>query len=152
MKIRYTTDINSTPESVFYWLATPERAMVWQTSVSRTEILQETPDVIGTTFRETIEENGQSTELYGEVRDYEKNRSIVMHLSGKFNVVDEEWRLDKIGERTRLTVKSKIRFRSYIGLLSFLMRPVFKKRILEQLSREVTRLKELAEQNTPGDG
>jgi len=59
MKLKYSIDINCTPEQLWYWLGTPERAMVWQTNVSKTEIIEETPNMIGTTFRETIEENGR---------------------------------------------------------------------------------------------
>ena len=43
MEISYTIDINATPEKVFYWLGNPERAMVWMTSVTKTELLHETP-------------------------------------------------------------------------------------------------------------
>ena len=119
--------------------------MVWQTNVSKTEILQETPNMIGTTFRETIEENGRGVEMSGIVTDYRENQSLAMHLSGKYNVVDVEWRIEEIGEHTRLTVYSNIRFRSFIKILSILMRPVFKKRITAQLQIEFAKLKELCE-------
>ena len=33
--------IKTTPEKVWYWFGTPERATVWQTNVSRIEITQE---------------------------------------------------------------------------------------------------------------
>jgi len=145
MKISYTMEIKTTPEKVWYWLGTPERAMVWQTNVSKTEILQGTPNWIGTTFRETIEENGSGTEMEGVVTDYRENQSLAMHLSGKYNVVDVEWRIEERGEHTRLTVYSNIRFRSFIKILSFLIRPVFKNKIIGQLQVEFAKLKELCE-------
>ena len=145
MKITYTMEIKSAPEKVWYWLGTPERAMVWQTSVSKTEIIKETPNWIGTTFRETIEENGSGTEMEGVVTDYRENQALAMHLSGKYNVVDVEWRIEQRGEHTRLTVYSNIRFRSFIKILSFLIRPVFKKKIIGQLQVEFAKLKELCE-------
>ena len=145
MKFSYTMEINNTPEKVWYWLGTPERAMVWQTNVSKTEILQETPNWIGTTFRETIEENGSGVEMQGVVTDYRENQLLAMHLSGKYNVVDVEWRIKEIGEHTHLTVYSNIRFRSFIKILSIFMRPVFKKKITKQLEEEFARLKELCE-------
>ena len=148
MKLSYTIDISSTPEQVWYWLGTPERAMVWQTSVSKTEILQETPDMIGTTFRETIEENGRGVEMHGVVTDYRENQLLAMHLSGKFNVVDVEWRLEGIEDYTRLIVNANVRFKSFVRVLSILMRPVFKKRIIAQLQGELARLKELCERDT----
>ena len=148
MKVLYSIDINSTTEQVWYWLGTPERAMVWQTNVSKTEILQETPNMIGTTFRETIEENGRGVEMHGVVTDYRDNQSLAMHLSGKYNVVDVEWRLEEIEEHTRLTVNARVRFKSFIKILSMIMRPVFKKKIVAQLQEELARLKELCERET----
>ena len=84
MKISCTIDINSTPEEVWDWIGTPEKAMVWQTNVTKTEILQETPDMIGTTFRETIEENGHGVEMHGVVMGYRERGAVekLYHLSG----------------------------------------------------------------------
>jgi hypothetical protein len=145
MKVSYTIDIHSTLDKVWYWLGNPERAMVWQTNISKTEILQETPDVIGTTFRETITEGGSSVEMQGMVTGFIEGRLIAMHLSGKYNVVDVEWRLEELGAHTRLTQNSDIRFRSLLKVLSVLLRPVFKKKIMTQLQRECARLKEICE-------
>lgn len=148
MKLTYTIDINTTPAKVFYWLKEPERAMLWQTNVSKIEILHETPDMIGTTGREIIEENGRSVEMHAVVTDYRENQLLAMHLDGKFNVVDVEWRLDEIDEHTRLTMNSNIRFKSFVRVLSILMRPVFKRRIVTQLREEFANLKELCERDT----
>jgi len=148
MKISYTMDINCTPEQVWYWLGTPEKAMVWQTSVSKAEILQETASMVGTTFRETIEENGRGVEMHGVVTGYRENQLLSMHSEGKYNVVDVEWLLEEIGERTRLTMNSNVRFKSFIRVLSILMRPVFKKKILAQLQGEFAKLKELCKQGS----
>lgn len=147
MKISYKIDINATPARVFYWLKDPERAMVWQRNVSKIEILHETLDMIGTTGREIIEENGRSVEMHVVVTDYRENQSLAMHLDGKFNTVDVEWRIEEIGERTCLTMHSNIRFKSFIGVLSILMRPIFKKRIVVQLREEFANLKELCERD-----
>jgi len=148
MKLTYTIDINSTPEIVFSWLGTPERAMMWQTSVSKTEILHETPNMIGTTFREVVEENGRRVEMNGVVTDYRKDQVLAMHLDSKYNNVDVEYRLEEIGGRTRLTMISNIRLRSFLRVLSIILWPAFKKKLLGQLNREYASLKELCERDT----
>lgn len=148
MKLAYTIDINSTPEIVFSWLSTPERAMMWQTSVSKTEILHETPNMIGTTFREIVEENGRRVEMNGVVTDYRKDQVLAMHLDSKYNNVDVEYRLEEIGGRTRLTMISNIRLRSFLRVFSIILWPAFKKKLLRQLNREYARLKELCERDT----
>ena len=127
MKFTYTMDINCAPNRVWYWLGTPERAMVWQTNVSKTEILEKTPNWIGTTFRETIEEDGKGVEMQGVVTDYSENQSIAMHMSGKYNNVDVEWRITDMGEFTSLTMNSNIRFRSFMRFFSMMVWPVFRK-------------------------
>ena len=145
MKISYTIDINSTPEEVFHWLDNPERAMTWMSSVSKTQILHETPGMVGTTFREVVEENGQWTELHGVVTGYRPNQLIAFHLNGKFNVVDVAYRVQGIENRTRLTQTASIHFKSFMRVLSVLIGPVLKKQIVGQLQKEFARLRELCE-------
>lgn len=119
--------------------------MAWMSSVSKTELLHETTDMVGTTFREIVEESGRWTELHGVVTDYRPNQLIAFHLSGKFNVVDVEYRLEEIENRTRLTQNANIRFKSFMKVLSILIGPMFKKKIMDQLQKEFAKLKELCE-------
>ena len=147
MKFTYTMDINCTPEKVWYWLGDPERAKVWQTNVSKTEILEKTPNWIGTTFRETIEEDGKGVEMQGVVTDYRENQSLAMHMSGKFNVVDIKWLISEMGNYTRLTMNSNIQFKSFMRLFSVILWPAFKRNVQKQLDIEYAKLKELCEQD-----
>jgi len=146
MRFIYKMDINCTPEKVWYWLGTPERAMVWQTNVLKTEILEKTPNWIGTTFRETIEESGSGVEMQGVVTDYRENQLLAMHMSGKYNVVDVEWSIEGLGKYTRLTMNSNIQFKSFLRFISIILWPAFKRNIQKQLDREYAKLKELCEQ------
>jgi hypothetical protein len=145
MKLNLSIELKAAPEKVWYWLGNPDRAMMWQTNVTKSELIEETPDMIGTTFRETIEENGGSTEMEGIVTDYRENQVLAMHLSGKYNVVDAEWRLEDSGAHTLLSACFDIRFRSFLRILSIIIRPVFKKKLITQLHGELARLKELCE-------
>mgnify|MGYP000007275797 CR=1 FL=1 len=145
MKLNHTLEIDCPVEKVWYWLATPERAMAWQTNVSNTEILHQTPDWIGTTFRETVEENGRSTEMEGVVTKYIENQSLAMHMEGQYNTVDVEWYLEKLGEQSCLTVEADIRFKSFRRWMSIIFWPVFMWGALKQLQDEFTRLEELCE-------
>jgi uncharacterized protein YndB with AHSA1/START domain len=147
MKFKYTMDLDCTPERVWYWLGEPERAKAWQTNVSKTEILEKTPDWVGTTFRETVEENGGSTEMRGVVTKYRENQALAMSMSGKYNAVDVEWRISPMGSITRLTLDSNIRFKSFLRILSIVFRPAFKRDIQRQMDSEYAKLKELCKQN-----
>ncbi len=145
MKITNTIEISSPPEKVFLYLKDPNRAMEWMTSVSKGEILKETPNMVGTTFRETIEENGRGTEMDGVITDYVANRKIAFHLSGKFNIVDVEYCLEQLGGITRLSQEANIRFKSFFKVTSIILGPLFKKKIINQSQSELTKLKELCE-------
>ena len=149
MKISYTVDINSTPEGVWYWIGTPERAAVWQTSVSKNEIVHETPDMIGTTFRETVEENGRGVEMHGVVTSYRENELLALHLDSKYHSVDVEYRLEEIENRTHLTQNATVRFKSFMKVVSILIGPVLKKKIMNQSQKEFAALKELCERSAP---
>jgi hypothetical protein len=140
-------DINCTPERVWYWLGTPERAVIWQTNISKTEILEQTPNWIGTTFRETIEENGKGVEMQGIITDYQENRSLAMHMNSKYNMVEVKWQIEPMGRYTRLNLQANIRFKSFLRILSIILWPTFKRQIQRQLDREYAKLKELCEQN-----
>ena len=70
-----------------------------------------------------------------------------MHLDGKYNIVDAEWYLEDRGKVTRLTAYFDIRFKSVVKILSIINRPVFKKKMMDQLQVEFARLKELCECN-----
>ena len=113
--------------------------------MSKTEILHKTPDWIGTTFRETVEENGRSTEMEGIVTKYIENQSLAMHMNGQYNTVDVEWYLEKFGEHSCLKVEADIQFKSFLRLMSIIFWPVFRRNALRQLQEEFTRLKELCE-------
>lgn len=65
MRIAGEIMIAKAPEAVFPRIAEPEKAMRWQRNVKGGEIILSTPDMVGTTFTETIEENGRSLDMRG---------------------------------------------------------------------------------------
>jgi hypothetical protein len=67
MNISSAIDIKSTPDIVFGWLKSPEKAMVWMSSVSKTEMIHETPDMVGSSFREIVEDDSGAIEMQGVI-------------------------------------------------------------------------------------
>lgn len=148
MQISQAVDIRCTPDKVFYWLGDPQRAMTWMASVSTCEILYESPEMVGTTFRETVEEDGQGTELQGVVTAWKPNELIAFHLSGKYNTVDVEYRLQDIESGTRLTQNANVCFKSLMKLVVLFMGRAFKHQVMEQSKKEFINLKALCEKNS----
>jgi uncharacterized protein YndB with AHSA1/START domain len=145
MKLSIAVDIESSPEEVFYWLKNPEKAKAWMTSVSETEMLSGATNMVGSTFREVIKDQNGQTEMQGVVTRYQENELIAFHLSGQYNTVDVEFRLEEIGERTRVIQNAEVRFRSFMKILSIFLGSAIKKEISVQSQREFAKLKLICE-------
>lgn len=145
MRITESIAIRRHPEDVFPWISDPERAMRWQPSVAGGEILDETPERVGTTFRERIEEGGKGTELEGEITAYEQNRLIGFHLEGQYNVVNVSFLLESHDGGTRVNYDADVRFKGVTRLVMLAMGPVFKRKIRAQIRSELAELKALCE-------
>jgi uncharacterized protein YndB with AHSA1/START domain len=145
MKISFSIDINSTPATVFGWLEEPEKATKWMTSVTKTEILHETPERIGTTFREVVEEDGSGVELQGVITDFKPNKSISFHLDSRVNAVDVEYYVEETQNGTRLTQNANVRWKFPVNVISIFMGVKIKQNITAQSQKEFEKLKELCE-------
>ena len=145
MKISFSIDVNSPPVTVFGWVEKPEKAMKWMTSVTRGEILHETPERIGTTFREVVEEDGSGVELQGMITDYVPDRSISFHLESRVNMVDVEYCVEAIQSGTRLTQNANVRWKFPVNVISLFMGAKIKQNISIQAQKEFKKLKELCE-------
>jgi len=145
MKISFSIDINSPHATVFEWVENPEKAMQWMTSVAGGEILHETPERIGTTFREVVEEDGKGVEMQGVITDFKPGRSISFHLTSRVNAVDVEFRVEAIQTGTRLTQTANVRWKFPVNVISIFMGGKIKQSIRNQSQQEFERLKELCE-------
>jgi carbon monoxide dehydrogenase subunit G len=147
MRISNSVLIQNTPEEIFYWLEDPGRAMEWMSSVSKTEIIQEVPGMVGTTFREYIEEEGRGTEMRGVVTEFMPGRRMAFHLEGDYNTVEVSYSLEEKGEATLLSQEAEIRFKGLLGIFSLILGSTFKKKLISQSQSELARLKELCERD-----
>jgi uncharacterized protein YndB with AHSA1/START domain len=118
MNESFSIVINSPPATVFGWLEKPEKAVKWMTSVTKTEILNETPERIGTTFREVVEKDGNGVELHGAITDYKPNRSISFRLDSRVNVVDVEYCVEAIPNGMRLTQTGNVTWKFPVNVIS----------------------------------
>ena len=131
-----TSDDEATPEKVFYWLGNPERAMEWQTNVTKYKIIKDTPDKVGTTFTEYIEEKGRGTEMQGVVTDFVPNKKLAFHLEGDYNTVDVDFSLKEKDGITHLTQNADIHFKGMLKVIGIFI----KKKIIKQTQRKRTSL------------
>jgi hypothetical protein len=145
MEITHSIVIESNVESLWKWLGNPENAKVWMESVSKTKYIHKTPNMIGTTFRETVVDEGGELELEGVVKDYHENERIAFHLKSRIHEVDVEYSITDIGDAVRLDVSTDIRWKFPMNILSVFTGSKIKQQIVESSSREFQKLRELCE-------
>ena len=115
------------------------------TSVSGGEILHDTPERVGTTFREVVEDESGSIEMRGMITGFEPDKSIAFHLESRVNIVDVEYQVEKTDDGSRLMYHAKIKWKFPVNIISIFMGNKMRQSILAQLQDELGRLKELCE-------
>ena len=149
MKISISIKINSTPKIVFSWLENPEKAMAWMTSVTKGEVIYESPEIVGTTFRETVEDENGSMELEGVISGFQPDKSIAFHLSSRVNVVDVEYSIEETPTGVLLTNIANVKWKFPVNIISLFIGRKMKQNIIAQSQDELNKLKEFCESDAP---
>lgn len=145
MKITNTVDIKATPAEVFPWLEDPECGKRWMASVAGGDFIQKTPEKVGSTFREYVEEGGRRIAMLGVITDYRANECFAVHLESDRHVADVRSTLAGNLGITRLTQQIELRLKGFSKIASIFLRPVIKKSIESQSRKEFATLKRLCE-------
>jgi len=147
MRLSFTVDIWSDPETVFSWIADPDMALIWMTSVAGGEIIDRRAGVVGTTFRGWVEEDEGGIEMLGSITAFEPNRRISFRLANLVNERDVEDRIDEVGGCVRLTATSDVRWKFPVNLVSPFVGRAVKRRIVDRSNEEFAWLKQLCEES-----
>jgi hypothetical protein len=145
MRITCASEILKPPEFVFPWIAEPEKAMQWQKNVKEGEIIINRSEVVGTTFKEVIEEDGNRLEMQGVITKFIKNQAIEFHLESKIHQLDVGYFLEGLNQATKITVDARINWKFPMNLLSLFIGKKMKKGIAEQMEAEILELKRICE-------
>ncbi len=148
MKISITTDIYCKPEEAFLWIDDPDKAMRWQKGVKGGEIIKQTPEKIGTTFKEVMEENGKSLEMYGKITDYVHNELISFKLDSKIHKVYVTYSVKGEGEKSVVLMESTIKWKFPMSIICFFIGFKIQAKIINQTKSELAELKRLCETRT----
>ena len=145
MKIIAQVDISSKPNDIFAWIDNPDKAMRWQKGVKNEEIIKETSERIGTTFREELEENGKSLIMHGEITDYIPNKLISFQLESKIHRVCVIYSVVGNINKAVVSVDSTIKWKFPMNIISLIIGHKIKTNILRQIKSELSELKNLCE-------
>ncbi len=145
MRIVYETVLSQPPEVVFPWIAEPRKAMKWQKNVKEGEIINNKPEVVGTTFRETIEEDGNRLEMLGTITKYVKNKTIGFHLDSKIHMFDVSYSLEQVDKKTNFRIEAVIAWKFPMNIISLFAGKKREKDLVRQLESETQALIEIWE-------
>jgi uncharacterized protein YndB with AHSA1/START domain len=143
MKICFESEINQSPELVFPWIEDPEKAMKWQKNVKGGEIIEKNPNIIGTTFTEIVEEDGNSLPMSGTITKYIKNKMIGFHITSKIHEFDVAYAVEGIGKATKLSIDADIHWKFPMNIMSIFLRKRMEEGLKKQMELEVQDLKKL---------
>jgi uncharacterized protein YndB with AHSA1/START domain len=145
MDISYSVEIFATPATVFKHLETPEMAKEWMKGVGDSEILHETPERIGTTFRERMESENDGLDMLGMITEFVPERVIAFRLESKIHTVAVRYSVEPLSTGSRLNINSTIRFKFPMSIPSWFFGNKFKTETLSELTGECATLKRLCE-------
>jgi len=145
MRIAYENEILKPPEIVFPWLAEPEKAMIWQKNVKGGEIILNKPEIIGTTFKEIIEEDGRSLEMYGTITRYIKDKIIGFHIKSKIHEFEVGYSVEETEKGTKISIEAIIRWKFPMNVISLFIGKKMEAGLIKQIESEIIELKKICE-------
>ncbi len=145
MKITAETTIAKPPEEVFPWIAEPENARKWQPGVKETEILAATPDRIGTTFRETVEEDGGALDMEGTITEFVPDRLIGFQIRSRVHDFAVRYRVEAEGRNTKVSIEADIRWKFPMNLVVLFAGRKMEAELRKQMQEELSGLKNYCE-------
>ncbi len=123
MKTSKTTRIDAPAATVFLWLDDNERLKKWVPNLIEDEALVDTPDRVGSRFRQVFVENGKHMEMTGEITAFTQNERMRVNMTGKMFDLDVDYVLRALSDReTEVTQNTEIGFKGVMILFVPIMR------------------------------
>lgn len=122
MKTSKTTVIDAPVATVFLWLEDNDRLKKWVPNIIEDEPLIETPEKVGSKFRQVFLENGREMEMIGEITEFSENERLRVYITGKMFDLDVDYILKPFSDtQTELTQDSDIKFKGMMVLFAPIM-------------------------------
>lgn len=146
MKTSKTTIIDAPAKIVFPWLEDNERICQWVPNIVEDEALTETPEKVGSKFRQVFLERGKHMEMTGEITAYKENERMRVYMSGDMFELDVDYVLKALSpEQTEVTQDTIIKFKGLLKLFAPVMSLMSKFSKTDPQAEAHAKLKELAE-------
>jgi len=149
MNTTLPVEIDRPIDQVFH--TTLENVSEWSITCVEDELLTETPEVVGSTFRVVTEERGQRMEFMGTVTEYEEPRLSRSYMIGKSFDIDVIYHFEDLGGRTRVTQEAEVTGKGFFKIVFALAGWMFKKSSCDAQNNELESLKRYCEEKIPAD-
>lgn len=118
----------------------------WSTLIVDDTVINETPEVVGSTFRIVTEERGRRMEFEGVVTHHDPPNAQSVFLKNDMFDLDVEYRFEDLGGRTRLTQGSTVHAKGFLKVMFSLFGWAMKKSGRESGVSELNNLKRILEE------
>ncbi|MFG0297665.1 MAG: SRPBCC family protein [Maioricimonas sp. JB045] len=130
-------------EEVFH--LTCDRVPEWSLVVSEEQILEESPDGVGTRFRTVTEDRGRRMVFDGVVTSHEPPHLSAVRLTGKDFDIEAVYMFEDLGGQTRVTQHSVVDGKGFFKVMFALFGWAMKKASCGATQRELESLKAYCE-------
>jgi len=136
-------DIAASPKVVFPWLIEPDPLARWVGGFVGSEAITEGPTRVGSRSRDVLDEKGRRMVIETEVTEFVADRRLSVHIRYDGGEQDDQYDLEPVGRRTRLTYVSNLQLKGPMRLLSKVISPQLRARAV----RDLASLRDLVEAN-----
>ncbi len=146
MKSSTTTIINAPVAMVFLWLEDDERLRQWVPNIIEDEVLVETPEKVGSRFRQVYLEGGKEMEMIGEITEYTLDERMRVYIIGDMFDLDVDYWLKPLSDdQTELTQNTIIKFKGVMKIIAPIFGVLSKFSSKDPQAQAHAKLKEMAE-------
>jgi hypothetical protein len=143
MESTTSIEIDRPIEQVFEF--TTEHTAEWSLVVVEDEVLTETPDGVGSTFRVLTEDRGRKMEFQGVVTHHQPPTASSVNMVGKQFDIFAEYTFEDLGGRTRVNQRSVVTAKGFMKIVFIFMGWMMKKSSCDAAQKEFDNLKRLLE-------
>ncbi len=134
-----SVEINRPIEEVFDY--TMNHATEWSNIMVEHEMLHETEDVVGSTFRIVTEDRGRRMDFEGEVTYHRPPTASSIVMRGKQFNLEVAYQFEDLGGRTKVSQRSVVHAKGFVKIMMFLFGWMMKKSSCDALDKEFASLK-----------
>ena len=147
MRNEVSVEIDRPIDEVFR--LTNEHLPEWSIIVVEDEVIDETPEGVGTTFRTVTEDHGKRMEFQGVVTRYDPPHANAVRMTGTMFDIETEFRFEDLSGRTRVTQTANVTGKGFFRLFMFVCGWMMNKSHCKASENELDSLKNFCESRDP---